>query len=103
MQRGAIHWLVNNRSQDAEALCLITPAAIGPQYFRESAEVINAAVGGRTTAVLTSFITACKRLDIDPFACLRDIFERIGTHPESRLAELLPDQWMAATRSAATS
>lgn len=28
------------------ALCAITPAAIGPQYFRETAEVINAAAGG---------------------------------------------------------
>jgi hypothetical protein len=28
-----------------KALCIITPAAIGPQYFREPAEVINAAAG----------------------------------------------------------
>jgi len=40
---------------------------------------------------LTSFITTCKRLGIDPFAYLRDIFERISTHPGSRLEELLPD------------
>jgi quercetin dioxygenase-like cupin family protein len=44
--RGAIHRFDNNGIQDAKALCLITPAAIGPQYFRESAEVINAAAGG---------------------------------------------------------
>ncbi len=44
--RGAIHRFDNNGSQDAKALCVITPAAIGPQYFRESAEVINAAAGG---------------------------------------------------------
>lgn len=29
-----------------KALCVITPAGIGPQYFRECAEVINAAVAG---------------------------------------------------------
>jgi len=29
-----------------KALCAITPAAIGPHYFRESAEVVNAAAGG---------------------------------------------------------
>jgi transposase len=52
--------------------------------------------GGRTAAVLTSFITTCKRLDLDPFAYLRDIFERISTHPQSRLADLLPDAWMVA-------
>jgi len=44
--RGAIHRFDNNGSQDVKALCMITPAAIGPQYFRESAAVINAAAGG---------------------------------------------------------
>jgi len=44
--RGAIHRFDNNGRQDAKALCAITPAAIGPQYFREAAEVINAAAGG---------------------------------------------------------
>ena len=44
--RGAIHRFDNNGSQDVKALCLITPAALGPQYFREVADVINAAAGG---------------------------------------------------------
>src|SRR5215472_11999037 len=44
--RGAVHRFDNNGTQDVKALCIITPAAIGPQYFRESAEVINAAGGG---------------------------------------------------------
>ena len=44
--RGAIHRFDNHGSHDARALCVITPAAIGPQYFRESAEVMNAAAGG---------------------------------------------------------
>jgi quercetin dioxygenase-like cupin family protein len=44
--RAAIHRFDNNTSQDAKALCVITPAALGPQFFRESAEVINAAAGG---------------------------------------------------------
>src|SRR5579863_6695043 len=44
--RGAIHRFDNNGTQDVKALCVITPAAMGPSYFRESAEVINAAAGG---------------------------------------------------------
>jgi quercetin dioxygenase-like cupin family protein len=44
--RGAIHRFDNNASQDAKALCLITPAALGPQYFREAAEAIAASAGG---------------------------------------------------------
>src|SRR5437667_6174768 len=44
--RGAVHRFDNNGSADVKALCVITPAAIGPQYFREAAEVIMAAAGG---------------------------------------------------------
>jgi len=51
--------------------------------------------GGRTAAVLSSLIATSKRLGVDPFAYLRDLFERISAHPKSRLAELLPDQWKA--------
>jgi quercetin dioxygenase-like cupin family protein len=44
--RGAIHRFDNNGIQDVKALCVITPAEIGPQYFHEAAEVVNAAAGG---------------------------------------------------------
>jgi len=44
--RGAVHRFDNSGMQDVKALCLITPAAIGPQFCRESADVINAAAGG---------------------------------------------------------
>jgi quercetin dioxygenase-like cupin family protein len=44
--RGAVHRFDNYGSRDARALCVISPAAIGPQYFREAAEVINEAAGG---------------------------------------------------------
>ncbi|HEY7285223.1 MAG TPA: cupin domain-containing protein [Vicinamibacterales bacterium] len=44
--RGAVHRFDNHGSQDARTLCTITPAAIGPQYFRESAAAIDAAAGG---------------------------------------------------------
>jgi len=44
--RGAIHRFDNLGTEHVKTLCAITPAAIGPQYFRESAEVINAAAGG---------------------------------------------------------
>jgi len=44
--RCAIHRFDNNGTEDVKALCVITPAAIGPQYFREAAEVIKEAAGG---------------------------------------------------------
>ena len=44
--RGAIHRFDNDTTQDVKGLCMITPAAIGPQYFRETAAVFNEAAGG---------------------------------------------------------
>jgi transposase len=58
--------------------------------------------GGRTAAILTSFITTCKRLHVDPFAYLCDVFDRISSHPAKRLEELLPDKWKAAHEGAAS-
>lgn len=44
--RGAVHRFDNVTSQDAKVLCVITPAAIGPEYFREVLAVLQAAAGG---------------------------------------------------------
>ncbi len=44
--RGAVHRFDNNGVVDVKALCVITPAAIGPEYFREAAELVRAAAGG---------------------------------------------------------
>ena len=44
--RGAVHRFDNLGDQGAKVLCVITPAAIGPQYFRECAAVLEAAAGG---------------------------------------------------------
>jgi quercetin dioxygenase-like cupin family protein len=46
IRRGAIHRFDNLGTQTAKVLCVITPAAIGPQYFREIAAVLNATAGG---------------------------------------------------------
>ncbi|RUW63338.1 cupin domain-containing protein [Mesorhizobium sp. M7A.F.Ca.US.008.03.1.1] len=44
--RGAVHRFDNNGSMDAKALCVISPAAIGPDYFRKAFGLLNAAAGG---------------------------------------------------------
>src|SRR6185437_9691903 len=43
--RGAVHRFDNDGVDDAKVLCLATPAAIGPQYFRDVAEALGAAGG----------------------------------------------------------
>jgi transposase len=52
--------------------------------------------GGRTAAVLMSFVASCKRCGVEPFAWFRDVLSRIATHPVNRLAELLPHNWKPA-------
>jgi len=49
--------------------------------------------GGRTAAVLRSFVTSCELARIDPFAWFRDVLSRIADHPVTRLDELLPHRW----------
>jgi quercetin dioxygenase-like cupin family protein len=44
--RGAVHRFDNLGSEDVKQLVVITPAIMGPAYFREAAEVIGAAAGG---------------------------------------------------------
>ena len=52
--------------------------------------------GGRTAAVLRSFISSCELVKIDPFAWFRDVLGRIAGHPITRIEELLPHSWAAA-------
>lgn len=40
--RGAVHGFNNLKQEDATALAVITPALLGPIYFKEVAEIINA-------------------------------------------------------------
>jgi hypothetical protein len=49
--------------------------------------------GGKTAAVLRSFVTSCELARIDPFAWFRDVLGRIADHPVKRLEDLLPHCW----------
>jgi transposase len=49
--------------------------------------------GGKTAAVLRSFIASCKRNGVEPFTWFHDVLSRIPAHPITRLSELLPHNW----------
>jgi quercetin dioxygenase-like cupin family protein len=39
--RGAVHGFNNLKQKDAKALAVVTPALIGPEFFRETAVIVN--------------------------------------------------------------
>jgi transposase len=51
--------------------------------------------GGETAALLLSLVVTCRRLQMDSFAYLRDVFTRLPGMPPSQLEELLPHRWLA--------
>jgi transposase len=56
--------------------------------------------GGTRAAILYSIVATCKAHGLDPWAYLRDVLERIPTHPNRRRAELLPRHWQALRAAA---
>lgn len=44
--RGAVHHFDNRHDIDAKALAVVTPGVLGPDFFREVAAILDAAVGG---------------------------------------------------------
>ena len=52
--------------------------------------------GGRTMAILRSFVGSCELVKVDPFEWFRDVLGRIGEHSIQALDELLPHRWAAA-------
>lgn len=56
--------------------------------------------GGKTAAVLRSFIVSCKRCGFEPLAWFRDVLSHIPAHSITRLSELLPHDCQPATSPA---
>lgn len=52
--------------------------------------------GGKRAAIAFCLVATCKLHGIDPFEYLRDILEKLPSHPITRLQELLPHNWKAA-------
>jgi transposase len=52
--------------------------------------------GGRTMAVLRSFVASCELAKVDPFAWFQDVLTRIGQCSMQQLDQLLPHRWAQA-------
>ncbi|HEY1562256.1 MAG TPA: IS66 family transposase [Caulobacteraceae bacterium] len=73
----------NNASENA-----IRPIALGRKNWLH----LGSDRGGCTAATLLSLVQSCKNLGNEPFAYLRDVLDRVSTHPASRIDDLLPDR-----------
>jgi transposase len=73
----------------------------GGPHNRKNYLFFGSDVGGETAAVLYTFTQTCRALSVEPWRYLRDVLERLPSHPCVRLAELLPDEWARAQGGAA--
>ena len=94
-------WDAFTRFLDDGRICMSNNAAEravrGIAVGRRNWTFCGSDAGGRRAAVMYSLIETCKLNDVDPRAWLADVLARIATHPMSRIAELMPWSWKAAT------
>lgn len=74
----------NNGAENA-----LRPLCLG----RKNWLFIGSEAAAHRTMVLLTLVQTCKAHQIDPFAYLRDIIDRVNTHPMSRIDELTPRRW----------
>lgn len=93
LQSGAIP-LDNNASEQAVK---------NPVMGKKNWLFFGSPAGGHAAAVFYTLTATCRRLQIDPYAYLKDVFEQLprlvatqgGPPDPSLLAPLLPDRWLA--------
>jgi len=74
----------NNGAENA-----LRPLCLG----RKNWLFIGSEAAAHRTMVLLTLVQTCKAHQIDPFAYLRDIIDRVSTHPATRIDELTPRRW----------
>lgn len=74
----------NNGAENA-----LRPLCLG----RKNWLFIGSEAAAHRTMVLLTLVQTCKAHQVDPFAYLRDIIDRVNIHPMSRIDELTPRRW----------
>jgi transposase len=69
----------------------IKPIVIGRKNFL----FMGGPKGGWAAAIIFSLIESCKQNDVDPYYYLEDVLQRLPTHPNKRIQELLPHHWQS--------
>jgi len=71
----------------------IRPVAIG----RKNYLFAGSHEAAKRSAMLYSLMGTCKLHEINPFIWLRDVLQRIATHPINKIEDLLPHNWHPIT------
>ena len=94
-------WPAFTRFLDDGRICMSNNAAErsvrGIAVGRKNWMFAGSDSGGRRGAAIYTLIETCKLNDADARRWLADVLARINDHPMSRLAELLPWNWLAAS------
>lgn len=80
----------NNIAENA-----LRPIALG----RKNYLFMGSDEGGRRAAILYTLIRTCERHGVNAWEYLKDVLEKISTHPASRIDELLPQNWKPAKQN----
>lgn len=83
LEHGALE-IDNNGAENA-----LRPIVLG----RKNWLFCGSEAAAHRAAILCSLVNTCKAHQINPFAYLRDVIDRISTHPASRVDELTPRIW----------
>jgi transposase len=67
----------------------IRPIAIGRRNWLFAGSMR----GGRAAAVVFSLAESCRLAGVDPVDYFADVLVRVGTHPASKVDDLLPENW----------
>ena len=68
---------------------LMRPWAMG----RKAWLFAGSELAGQRAAIVMSLVQSAKLHGHDPWAYLKDVLERLATHPNRRIDELLPHRW----------
>lgn len=74
----------NNRVENS-----IRPVAVG----RKNYLFAGSHEAAQRSAMLYSLFGTCKRHDVNPSNWMREVLEKLATHPQKRISELLPHNW----------
>jgi transposase len=67
----------------------IRPIAIGRRNWLFAGSMR----GGRAAAVVFTLVECCRQARVDPVDYFADVLVRVGSHPASKVEELLPENW----------